>query len=207
MKKILIFSIFLFLLATTKEVKASENYDTFQEVEISSGKMLVDYENDEYNKYYKKVNKRKFWGWRTYTVYKNIPAKFTSETVFSYYNNGNTPITYRYELNKTIVNKVSVSTTGSLKYKLDGTVKKIKHNFDAEIKLNVTNDYSSTIKENENLEIIIDPKTVACLKIVGEGRITNGVAAYYICWIRKERGGFEYFVVTTQYPRLEVLPI
>jgi hypothetical protein len=26
-------------------------------------------------------------------------------------------------------------------------------------------------------------------------------------WIRIERGGFEYFVVTTQYPRLEVLPI
>ena len=84
---------------------------------------------------------------------------------------------------------------------------KIKHNFYSEIKINVSKDTSETTKESENLEIIIDPKTVANLRILGEATITNGVAAYYIFWIRIQRGGFEYFVVTTQYPRLEVLPI
>ena len=207
MKKILILSIFLFLLVVTTKVEASESYNTFQEIEISSGKMLVDFTDDEYEEYYRTVDKRKFWGWRVKTVNKNIKAKFISETVFSYYNNGNTPITYEYELSKTIVNKFSISSTGTIKYKMEGNVAKFKNNLDSEVKINVSNETVTTTKEENTLQIVIDPKTVANLKVVGEGRVTNGVAAYYVFWIRTQRGGFEYFVVTTQYPRLEVLPI
>ena len=207
MKKILIVSIFLFLLVFSTKVEAAENYNTFQEIEISSGKMLVDFTEEEYNKYYEEVNKRKFWGWNTKVVNKNIKAKFISETVFSYYNNGNTPITYKYELSKTIVDKFSISSTGSIKYKMQGDTAKFKHNLDAEVKINVTDETVTTTSEEEILEIIIDPKTVANLRVCGEGTITNGVGAFYIFWIRFEKGGFEYFVVTTQYPRLEVLPI
>ena len=141
------------------------------------------------------------------TVNKNIKAKFISETVFSYYNNGQTPITYKYELSKTVVNKFSISATGNLKYSMDGSVTKFKYDLDSEVKVNVTSETSTTTKEENTLSIVIDPKTVANLRIVGEARVTNGVAAYYIFWIRTQKGGFEYFVVTTQYPRLEVLPI
>ena len=207
MKKILILSIFLFLLIFTSKVDAVENYDTFQEIELKSGKMLEEFTDGEYKKYYKKVDTRKFWGWRTYVVNKNIKAKFISETVFSYYNNGSTPITYKYELSKTIVNKYSISATGNIKYDMNGSTAKFKYNLDTEVKVNVTAEQSTTTKEENSLQIIIDPKTVANLRVVGEARITNGVAAYYIFWVRVQRGGFEYFVVTTQYPRLEVLPI
>ena len=207
MKKFLIISIFLFLLVVTPKVEASENYNSFQEIEISKGKMLSDYTTSDYNKYYKEVDKRKFWGWRVNTVNKNVKAKFTSETVFSYYNNGKTPITYKYELSKTVVDKFSISATGTIKYKTEGNTTKFKHNLDTEVKINVTKEVVTTTKEENNLEIIIDPMTVANLRILGEATVTNGVAAYYILWIRIERGGFEYFVVTTQYPRLEVLPI
>lgn len=207
MKKILIFSIFLFLLVFTNKVDAVENYDTFQEIEIKSGKLLEDYTDKEYTKYYKKISNRKFWGWRTYVVNKNIKTKFISETVFSYYNNGLTPITYKYELSKTVINKYSISATGNIKYDMKGSTAKFKHDLDSEVKINVTNEQATTTKEENSLQIVIDPKTVANLKVVGEGRITNGVAAYYIFWITVQKGGFEYFVVTTQYPRLEVLPI
>lgn len=207
MKKILIISIFLFLFIVNKNVYASEGYDTFQEIEINSGKLLREYTKADYTKHYKKVDKRKFWGWRVNTVNSNVKAKFLSETVFSYYNNGTTPITYKYELSRTVVNKFNISATGNIKYKMDGSTAKFKHNLDAEVKINVTNEVVTTTSEENNLEIVIDPKTVANLKIVGEGRVTNGVAAYYIFWVRVQRGGFEYFVVTTQYPRLEVLPI
>ena len=207
MKKILLISIFLFLICIVKNVSAVEDYNTFQEVDIYSGKMLDDYTTEEYNKYYKNVDKRKFWGWRTHVVNKNIKAKFVSETVFSYYNNGKTPITYKYELSKSVVNKYSISASGSIKYNINGEIKKFKNNLDAEVKINVTDETVTTTKEQNDLQIIIDPFTVANLKIVGEAKITNGVAAYYVLWIRTERGGFEYFVVTTQYPRLEVLPV
>lgn len=207
MKKILIISIFLFLLVFVKKVEANENYDTFQEIEISSGMMLEDFTEDDYATFYGFVEQRKFWGWRTYVVNKNVKAKFISETVFSYYNNGSTPITYKYELDKTVINKYSISATGNIKYNMNGSTAKFKYNLDSEIKVNITNEQTTTTKEENALQIVIDPKTVANLKVVGEARITNGVGAYYIFWIRIQKGGFEYFVVTTQYPRLEVLPI
>ena len=207
MKKLLIISIFLFLFMVNKTVDASEGYDTFQEIELSSGMLLRDFTEEDYSKCYQNVDKRKFWGWNVQKVNGNIKAKFLSETVFSYYNNGSTPITYEYELSKTVVNKFSISSTGTLKYKMDGSVAKFKNNLDSEVKINVSNETVSTTKEENTLQIVIDPKTVANLKVVGEGRVTNGVAAYYVFWVRTQRGGFEYFVVTTQYPRLEVLPI
>ena len=207
MKKLLLISIFLFLFMVSKNVDASENYDTFQEIELSSGMLLRDYTDEDYSIHYESVDKRKFWGWNVRTVNGNVKAKFLSETVFSYYNNGNTPITYEYELSKTVVNKFSISSTGTIKYKMDGNVAKFKNNLDSEVKINVSDETVTTTKEENTLQIVIDPKTVANLKVVGEGRVTNGVAAYYVFWIRTQRGGFEYFVVTTQYPRLEVLPI
>ena len=209
MKKILIISIFLFLIvfSTKVEVKANEDYSTFQEIELSSGKMLADYTDEEYEEGYKIVDKRKFWGWNTHTVNRDIKAKFVSETVFSYYNNGLTPITYEYSLSTTEVEKFSISATGNIGYTMKGQTEKFNHNLDTEIKINTNYETSSTTKEENNLEIVVQPKTVANLKIVGEAKVTNGIGAYYIFWIRFQRGGYEYFVVTTQYPRLEVLPI
>lgn len=207
MKKFLILSVCLFLFTFMTKVEAQESYDTFQEVEIYSGKMLKDYTDKEYKKYYKKVDKRKFWGWRTYVVNKDIKAKFVSETVFSYYNNGITPITYKYQLSESKVNKYSISATGTIGYNVDGNSKKFKHKLDSELKINYQGQVSNTKDEVTKLDIIIDPNTVANLRMVGEGKITNGVGAYYLFWIRTQKGGFEYFVVTTQYPRLEVLPI
>ena len=207
MKKLLILSVFLFLLTFITKVEASETYDTFQEIEISKGNMLKDYTDLEYKQYYKKVEKRKFFGWRTYVVNKDIKTKFISETVFSYYNNGVTPITYKYQLSESKVNKYSISATGTIAYNMDGNSKKFKHKLDSELKINYTNQGETKKEEETKLDIIVDPNTVANLRIVGEGKITNGVGAYYIFWVRTQKGGFEYFVVTTQYPRLEVLPI
>ena len=159
MRKILILSIFLFLFVFTSKVDAVENYDTFQEIELKSGKLLEEFTESEYKKYYKKVDARKFWGWRTYVVNKNIKAKFISETVFSYYNNGSTPITYKYELSKTIVNKFSISATGNIKYDMNGSTAKFKYDLDTEIKVNVTNEQSTTTKEENTFLISEEPLT------------------------------------------------
>ena len=209
MKKILIIGIFLFLFSisiNTKDVKAAEDYLTFQEIELKSGHLLTEY-GDGYKEYYDKINKRKVWGWRVYMLNNNVPAKFVSETVFSYYNNGTKPITYEYELSRTVVNKISVSAKDNLKVDVSGSYNKIKFGLANELQLSASAESTTTTKEEKTLEIVVDPKTVASLRVVGEGRVVNGVAAYYIAWIRINRGAFEYFIVTTQYPRLEVLPI
>ena len=42
---------------------------------------------------------------------------------------------------------------------------------------------------------------------MGKEKITNGVAKNYLFWIEIAKGGFEIFVVTTHYQRLEITPI
>ena len=207
MKKLLLLSIFLFLCVCMPKVEALKTHNTFQEIEMHEGKLLRYFTDAEYNKYYKNVDKKKFWGWRIYKVNDNVRATFISETVFSYHNNGTTPITYEYSLSESLVKKVSTSTTGSLGYKISGKAEEVKFDLQNELKVENSQTTTDTVTEVRKLNIVIDPHSVANLKVVGEGRIINGVAAYYIFWIPVCRGGFEYFIVTTQYPRLEVLPI
>ena len=207
MKKLLILSIFLFLVTFTPKVEAKKSYNTFQEIEVYGGKMLKNFTDSDYQKYYKNISKRKLRGWRIHLVNDGIKAKFVSETIFSYYNNGLTPITYKYKISESKVDKCSVSSTGSIKQESSGEENKIKYKLEEQLKLDFS--ISSTVSKEESttLDIVIDPKTVANLRIVGEGKIINGVAAYYFLFIKLAQGGFEYFIVTTQYPRLEVLPI
>ena len=207
MKKILLLSIFLFLCVFIPKVEALESHETFQEIEMQKGKLLRYFTQEEYNEYYKHIDKRKFWGWRVYKVNDNVRATFISETVFSYHNNGTTPITYEYSLSESLVKKVSTSTSGSIGYKVSGKSDEIKYDLSSELELSNSNTVTDTTTETKKLNIVINPHSVANLKVVGEGRVINGVAAYYIFWITASKGGFEYFIVTTQYPRLEVLPI
>ena len=187
--------------------RAEANYQNFQEINLAEGKMLERYTDKEYQDYYKKVDKRKFWGWRVHYVHRNIETSYISETVFSYYNNGTSTIKYDYSLKESNVAKLSVSGTGSISYSLNGTKNAFKHGLDAALKLESSYSKTVTMEAKKDLSIDVEPNTVANLKIVGEGKLTNGVAAKYIFWIRTNRGGFEYFIITTQYPRLEVLPL
>ena len=77
-----------------------------------------------------------------------------TKTNFSYYNNGKTPLTYKYELSKTVVNKFSISASGNIKYTMNGSTAKFKHNLDSEVKINVTSEVVTTTSETNDLQII-----------------------------------------------------
>ena len=211
MKKCLVLMILFLgvLVALNIDAKASKTYLQFQELHLDRGHLLSTYTDSEYEKYYKNVTKTKFMGWRTYEVYKDVHCSFVSKTIFSYYNRGTSKITYTYNLSETETEKFSISASGSISYSLQTNKEKaqFKHGLQAALKLDVNYDKQKTITEKKNLDIVVDPNSVANLKILGEGKLTNGVAAYYFCFIRMKKGGFEYFIVTTEYPRLEVLPI
>lgn len=202
-KLVLLLFIFTFGLLGITQSYADSNYQAFEEIEIESGKLLEDFTSSEYSKYYKKVNKRKFFGWRVYTVNKDIKCQYITETIFSYYNDGYTPFSYRYKVNEETTSKVSLSATGSIGIDHSKQDQKFKKNLDGSLKLSA--EYTNTSKKTESyeLEIDVDPGTQVDLYIYGEGKITNGVAARYAFWFRTHKGGYEVFVVTTQYTRLE----
>lgn len=193
------------LLATVLLVEGSyaSSYQSFETLNLTSGKLLEDFTEQEYKEYYKKVDKRKFLGWNVHTVHKNIKVNYVSETLFSYYNDGYTAIDYKYKLENKGTTRLNLSATGSIGIKQTKTTKEFKNNLDGSLKLSA--DYQVTTDQKETIDIVlkVDPGTQVDLYIYGEGKITNGVASRYLFWVRTNRGGFEVFVVTTQYQRLE----
>ncbi len=204
MKKLLFFVMLSsLLLVGTHQSYADSNYQAFEELSIESGKLLSDYTSSEYRNYYRKVDKRRFFGWRVYPVNEDIGCTYVTETIFSYYNDGYTPFSYSYKVTEDTSSKLSLSATGSIGIKSTSTSTKFKNNLEGSLKLSASYTQSSKKTETYQLDIEVDPGTQVDLYIYGEGKITNGVAAYYAFWFRTSKGGYELFVITTQYTRLE----
>lgn len=192
----------LFLLIPHLSVGSSA-YKSYEEFRLEDGKLLSEFSQADYKKYYDQVSKRKFIGWQIYEVNREVRAYYVSETLFSYLNDGYTAIDYQYKYTRKEYSKLNLSATGSIGIKSTGDVKGFKNNLDGSLKL--SSDYTHTKEESETYEIKlkVDPGTKVDLYIYGEGRITNGVAAFYWGFIRTMQGGYEVFLVTTQYQRLE----
>ena len=208
MKKwVLVLMMVLLYTVSHFEVRANSNYKTFESIHLRSGKFLKDYTNSDYKDNYKKVTKRKFFGWRSHEVYTDLKVTYKTETYFSYYNDGTTPIKYTYNMKRKHVDSISLSASGSIKVSLSGPVKKFKGGLDSQLKMDYSEKRSSEQQEEFKINIDVDPGTMMNLYVYGEGLISNGVAANYIFWIRANLGGYEIFRITTQYYRLEKVRI
>ncbi|PKK87687.1 MAG: hypothetical protein CVV63_00195 [Tenericutes bacterium HGW-Tenericutes-8] len=208
MKKWMILLLILVMCSIKKvSIRADTDYQAFESIEIYEGKFLKDYTKAEYKSYYKKVTKRKFTGWRINIVHEDLKVVYKTETIFSYYNDGTTPIKYEYKFEGSNTSSRSITSTGEIGINVSGPIKVFKGGLDA--KLKITSSYETTKKETETFKMTmdIDPQTMANLYIHGEGLITNGVACRYWFWIPFDKGGFEVFVITTQYYRMEKVKI
>lgn len=207
MKKIFLVLLFVFMFSFKVDVKADSNYKSYESLTLDSGKLLSEYTSGEFKTYYKKVGKRRFYGWRIHKVNTDVKVRYKTETLFSYFNDGDTPIKYTYQMKKKDVKQQSLSSTGSISVSVGGTVDKFKAGLDESLKITQTSSHTKEMQEDFKLELQVDPGTMLNLYIMGEGKITNGVAAYYVFWLRNMRGGFEVFTITTQYYRLEKVRI
>lgn len=195
--------LFLCSILFSVQTSASSDYLSFESLDVPKGKLLSEFTESEYKEYYKKVDGRKFMGWQTHKVHNAIKATYVTETLFSYYNDGFTAIDYKYKLDRKVASKLSLSASGSIGIKSAKDGKGFKNNLDGSLKLSADYTVNKEDKETFDVSLKVDPGTQVDLYIYGEGKITNGVAARYVFWVRAERGGFEVFVVTTQYQRLE----
>ena len=208
MKKFLIIVILaLLLIVNSGSVNASKHYTNFEDIKLTKGKLINDYEDKDLSKYYKKVDKKKFSGWRIEEINKRVKVTFVGETLFSYYNDGYTSMDYTYKMDTREVSKYNFSATGSIGVKTSGTKSGFKSGLDGSIKLSYTNEKQIEKKESYEIKVKVDPGTQVNLYTYGEGKITNGVAAKYFFWFRVNRGGYEVFELTTEYQRLEKVRI
>ncbi|MDL2292642.1 hypothetical protein LJC17_03545 [Acholeplasma sp. OttesenSCG-928-E16] len=205
MKKLTIvfFLVFMFLLVPASTISANADYLSYEKLVMSSGKIISEWTKDEMNDHLTKVNKRRFSGWRIFEVNKNVRVTYDTETLFSYYNDGYTPIDYTYTHKASTSAKVSISASGSIGLNITQTKKEFKNGLTSSVKLDVSATINREVEEKYEIKLKVDPGTQVDLYIHGEGRITNGVACRYVFWIKMQNGAYEIFTVTTQYYRLE----
>ena len=201
MKKIIIVSLLIFLSSFHHQYAQAGDYLTYQEItfEHSGAKLLEKYSNSNYDKYYEKLEKRRFWGWRTYVVYENEKAYFIKETLYVIENQGESAIieTFSFESKEQV--KKQYSTTGTIGLNIKGEEYGFKLGLEEELKYSITATKTTTIEEEFEIKVYIDPMTKLVVQIKGEGKVSNGVAKYYRFYKNVKKGGWEIFVVTTEY--------
>lgn len=198
----------LFFMVSINYVHAGD-YATYQSLEFkhNGAKLLSSFSSDDYKDYYGRLGKRKFWGWSTFTVYKNEPVYYVKDTLYVIVNEGTSPIKEEISFSRESVTTKQYDVSGSIA--LDGSGKKGKLSLGLETKIDFSQSVTEkvTLDEEYEIEIEVDPGTRLEIKVLGEGKITNGVAKFYRFWIEAKKGGFEIFVVTTEYYSIVKEPI
>lgn len=201
MKKILILSLCLLSLSLTRPLVFAAEYLTYQKIEFVNygGKLLEDFTNDDYQTYYERMAGRKFWGWNTVHAHRNEPVTFQKETLYVMVNEGTTPIqkTHNFRMNQQ--RRVQTSASGSVSLSGSGNVSQFRLGLDTKIDVSYSTDVTTTEEERLEIKLNVDPMTRLRVEIYGEGKVTNGVARYYRLWRNVRQGGFEVFIITTEY--------
>lgn len=201
MKKIVIVLIMSLLVITNLVTVRAEEYQNYQEIvfENEDAVLLKEYSDSDYKNYYKKLKKKKFFGWKIHVVNENEEVEFIAETKLKIYNNGYSTIKQDISLETKEETSYQISASGGIKLEVKGDVKKFKGKVDADIKASISYAKLTTTKETYDFEIIVDPKTYVKIITRGTGEVNNGVGKYYFFWINTKSGGWETFTVKTEY--------
>ncbi len=201
MKKLWIVTLFFFLVTMMKPTAQAAEYVTYQEIEFTNfgAKLLEDFTDEDYQMYYNRIAGRRFWGWRSVHAMRNEPVTFQKETLYVMVNEGTTPIqkTHSFRMNQT--RRVQASASGSVGLSGSGDVSQFRLGLDTQIDVSYSSDTTTTEEEKIEIRLNVDPMTTLRVEIYGEGKVTNGVARYYRFWRNIRQGGFEVFIVTTEY--------
>ena len=203
--KVILILLICFISISTQ---ATFGYADFQDfTKVGEGKILDEFNSSDYDYGYKKLGGNQFAGWKHHYVTENLKVKYTSETLFSYYNNGKSAITYNYKASKKTISSYTLKVSGGVKLQTQKENKIFGSGLTASLNMDYVYDNKTEDTETFDIKVSIEPTTQMVLYLYGEGKITNGVAKNYIFWIEIAKGGFEIFVVTTHYQRLEITPI
>lgn len=201
MKKLLCIVILFFISQVPTSVEA-DDYNTFQEVsfEFRSVKLLENYTKSDFKKYYGYMpKKRLFWGWKSFIAYENEKAYYTRETLYQIKNEGFSAITEKVRFSMESSIKRQYSVKGSIALEQGGKYKGFELGLEQKIAADTSKTIEDITKETVEIKIDVDPGTIMMIQIQGEAKVTNGVAKYYRFWRNVKKGGFEIFVITTEY--------
>ena len=191
----------VFTLILTSKVSHASEYLTYQEILFlyDGTKLLEDYSKEEYEKYYGLITGKRFWGWKTYKAQENEPVEFVKETLFVIVNEGDTAISQSFDFGQKETIKKQYAVSGTLGMKGKGENKTFSLGLDEKLSFDASAVSTTVIDESVEIDVKIDPNTQIIVQVCGEGKVSNGVAKYYRFFREVKKGGWEVFVVTTEF--------
>lgn len=180
-----------------------EAYETYNEIMMVQGKLLRNFTDKEFERYYSEVKKPTFWGINVHTIHKNIEATYISSTLYNVENRGDTDVSYELDIIVETNKKTSWKVSGNLSGSAKGAIKSFKTDLAAKAGVEYTQAVTESRKETQKLKLTVEKGSRAIVYLMGSARITNGVCACYMFFIPVASCGFEYFTLVNQYPRME----
>ena len=198
--------IFIFILFPSLSVKANvpaDDYHTYVEIIMSTGKLMKNFTKEELSDAYKEVEGVNFFNIIVNPVYENVHASYISNTLFSVDNSSDSDVTYEVDISIETNNKISFSYDGTLTACGKGTLDKVKA--EASSKTNIGFDASkeTSVKEKKKTKIVVEAGSRAIIYLQGEMSITNGVVVVYRFFMKAYSGGYEFITLKSQYARIE----
>lgn len=188
------------LLGQIPSVSANE-YLSYQEIVFDSDDavLLREYTEADMNRFYEQFDQRIFLGWKVFSLHHQEHLEFVAETKLKIVNNGYSTIKHTIAMSSKEESKFQITASGDIGLDLKGDIHKFKGHIDVTIKTTVQYTKSVTKTESCDFVIIVDPGTTVSIRSRGEGIINNGIAKYYLFWINTKKGGWETFILTTEY--------
>lgn len=210
MKKIVVFlSLFLgmFFFTDLLEVKAKNeevsDYLTYQEIIMSSGKLIKNFTEDERKEILARSNGTKFMGVEVIPECQTVKASYIASVKECMENRGSTPITINVDYSVETNTKVSFSSSGSVSASSSGTISKVKAEASAKANVEYSKSTTESIKEKRTLSITVEPGSQYMVVTKGNLSISNGMVEVYFLWIRICYGCYEFVTLESQYAALE----
>ncbi len=207
LKVVVVFLIGLFFL-NTLEVHASDNNDssdylTYQEIIMSSGKLIKNFTDEERNMILSRSSGAHFMGVEVIPENQSVKASYIASVKECMENMGSTPITINVDYTVETNTKVSFSSSGSLSASGGGTLRKVKAEASAKANVEYSKTTSESVKEKRTLSITVEPNSQYMVVTKGNLTISNGVVEVYYFWIRTCYGCYEFVTLESQYAALE----
>lgn len=186
-----------------KEEDTSSDYLTYQEIIMSSGKLIRNFTDVEKNEILAKSDGPHFMGLEILPENQNVKASYIASVKECMENMGTTPITMNVDYTVETNTKVSFSSSGSVSASGGGTISKVKAEASAKANVEYSKTTSESIKEKRTLSITVEPNSQYMVVTKGNMSISNGMVEVYYFWIRVCYGCYEFVTLESQYAALE----
>ena len=206
-KLLFIIALMILVIPNTFKAKAAvvdtADYLTYQEIIMSSGKLIKNYTEEETYTLLYSDNTMLTFGLVLIIDNQNVQASYISSVQECMENSGNTDITINVTMSYETNNKVSFTSNASASFSNKSSFNAIKGEIAAKAGIEYNETTYQSIKETKTMSLTVEGKSQYMVVITGNLSVTNGIFKYYACGDLILADKFEFVTLESQYAKLE----